>query len=348
MTIDIEITNRCNAKCRFCPRDQTPHEGMMSPEVFDQSLCQAVAYRRLLAEHVTADVLARANVSLCGLGEPLLNREAARFVKQVRDAGIICSMSSNGSMLDEERCRALVDAGLSEMFFNVGDVGEDYEEVYRLPFERTCENVVRFSEMAEGSCDIWIVLVDHHRDTEHIARMKAFWRKHGIKRFLPYDVINRGGALHVDGMHPETMPETAQARSMMHDHGITLRCGVPFQHPFIGYDGQYYLCSSDWKKQTPMGSVFDRTFLEVMRAKLELVESRRPVCESCSLDPLNRLAAALRDLATGESTSTETDARFDVEIEKARLVDDQVSTLLVDATALLAVPPPKLMPASPV
>ncbi|MGZ5372616.1 MAG: radical SAM protein [Aeromicrobium sp.] len=115
MTIDIEITNRCNARCRFCPRDLTPHEGLMSPDVFDQSLRQAISYRLLLGEHLSVDALARVNVSLCGLGEPLLNREAARFVGKVRDAGIVCSMSSNGSLLDEERARALVDAGLNDV-----------------------------------------------------------------------------------------------------------------------------------------------------------------------------------------------------------------------------------------
>ena len=46
LSVDIELTNRCNAKCHFCPRDQTPHEGLMSPEVFDQSLLRAVEYRR--------------------------------------------------------------------------------------------------------------------------------------------------------------------------------------------------------------------------------------------------------------------------------------------------------------
>ena len=196
--------------------------------------------------------------------------------------------------------------------------------------ERTCENVVRFSQIAEGECDVWIVLVDHRRDAQHSARMRAFWQERGIKRFLPYAVINRGGALHGGAMPPEEMPETARARSMIREHGVTLRCGVPFAHPFIGYDGQYYLCSSDWQKQTPMGSVFDYTFLDVMRTKLELVESRQPVCKSCSHDPLNRLADALRDLATGDSTSAETDAHFDAPIEEGRLVDDHVSTLLVD------------------
>ena len=34
VVVDIEPTNRCNAKCYFCPRDATPHQGLMTPEVF--------------------------------------------------------------------------------------------------------------------------------------------------------------------------------------------------------------------------------------------------------------------------------------------------------------------------
>ena len=55
-SVDIELTNRCNAKCHFCPRDQTPHEGLMSPEVFDQSLRRAVGVpRRSRAELLDDD-----------------------------------------------------------------------------------------------------------------------------------------------------------------------------------------------------------------------------------------------------------------------------------------------------
>ena len=30
ISIDFEVTNRCNASCHFCPRDRTPHQGLMS------------------------------------------------------------------------------------------------------------------------------------------------------------------------------------------------------------------------------------------------------------------------------------------------------------------------------
>ncbi len=65
VTIDIELTNRCNAKCYFCPRDQTPHQGLMSAEVFDQALVRAIEFREACKElHGRDDV----RISLCGLG----------------------------------------------------------------------------------------------------------------------------------------------------------------------------------------------------------------------------------------------------------------------------------------
>jgi hypothetical protein len=53
----------------------------------------------------------------------------------------------------------------------------------------------------------------------------------------------------------------------------TLLCGAPFAYLFIGYDGQYYLCCSDWKKETPMGSVFDESFHSVTAKKLAYLQS---------------------------------------------------------------------------
>ena len=90
-------------------------------------------------------------VNLCGLGEPLLNRHTPDFVRQgPRRPDSRCSVSTNGSLLDERRGQALLDAGLQGIEINVGEEGDDYEEIYGLPFEKTCENVVRFAEMARA------------------------------------------------------------------------------------------------------------------------------------------------------------------------------------------------------
>jgi MoaA/NifB/PqqE/SkfB family radical SAM enzyme len=289
VNVDIEPTNRCNADCYFCPRDQTPHQGLMQEEVFDQALARCVEFRSVVDQRLGLDM----KLSLCGLGEPLLNRLTPQFVRSIREAGFACSMASNAALLDERRGEALLDAGLQEININAGEQGADYEQIYKLPFERTCENVLRFVEMAKDRCKVQIVLVDHRGDEEHDAKMTEFWRERGLEDFVRFPLMNRGGALFVDHMQYESRPELGEARAMFNEADALPICYAPFIFLFVGYDGQYYLCCSDWKKEVPLGSVFDRTFLEITGEKLDRVLSREPICKSCNLDPLNQLTGEL-------------------------------------------------------
>ena len=108
--------------------------------------------------------------------------------------------------------------------------------------------------------------------------------------------MNRGGALFVDHMQYEHCPQLARGpppdRSQRDGQPI---CGAPFGYLFVGYDGQYYLCCSDWKKEVPLGSVFDAVVRRRHRpTSSSYVTSREPVCKTCNLDPLNRLTEELR------------------------------------------------------
>lgn len=299
--VDIEVTNRCNAKCHFCPRDATPHQGLMTPEVFDRSLERAIEHRKaVLDAGGDHDVV----VSLCGLGEPLLNRHAATFVADVRTAGLECEMSTNASLLDTRRGSAVLDAGLQRVFINAGDRDASYEDVYRLPFERTRDNIVHFLEMAEGRCEVFLVLVDYRRDPEHVRAMEAYWRQLGVSKFANYDIMNRGGTLFVDDMQFQSYPQLAQAREILGSVGVDTVCSAPFRYLFIGYDGMYYLCCSDWQKQVPLGGVFDTSFLAIVRQKLEHARSREPICKTCNHDPINRMAYELRAIDAGEADAS--------------------------------------------
>lgn len=314
IVVDIEPTNRCNADCYFCPRAATPDQGLMAMTTFEQSLSRVVD----LADTARLDLDLDIQVSLCGLGEPLLNKHTPTMVRMVRDAGVNCVMSSNAGLLDERRGDALLEAGLQRININIGDLGEDYESVYKLDFEKTRDNIVRFAEAAQGVCDVAIVLVDYKDDPEHVTRMRRYWTDLGIDKFISYGIINRGGALEIDHMQFETYPELATARAMLDSlEGPATVCGAPFLYMFVGFDGQYYLCCSDWRKQVPLGSVFDETFLSVVAEKYHHVSERHTVCKSCNLDPLNRLTEQLRAVSFGESTPEET-AVLMAEFESAR------------------------------
>jgi MoaA/NifB/PqqE/SkfB family radical SAM enzyme len=304
IVIDIEATNRCNAKCNFCPRDKTPHEGLMTPETFQQALARVDEF----APFARAELDLGIQVSICGLGEPLLNKHTPSYIEQVRARGYSCVMSSNASLLDETRARRVLDAGVQRILINVGDVDDSYEEVYQLPFEKTRDNIVAFQEMAGDACDVVIILVDYKDDTAHIEAMKDFWRAQGIHKFRSYSIINRGGSLEIDHMQFQTFPELQLAKDIFAGMNGTPVCAAPFIYMFVGYDGQYYLCCSDWEKRAPLGTVFDETFLSVIKEKVRNVVERTPVCQTCNCDPLNQLTEQLRAETLGQSTADETKA----------------------------------------
>jgi MoaA/NifB/PqqE/SkfB family radical SAM enzyme len=303
LTIDIEITNRCNATCHFCPRDATPHQGIMKVDTFDKALARAVEYREVVKEVSGLEV----TVSLCGLGEPLINRNTVSFVEKVKREGFRCSMSSNGALLTEDKANALLDAGLDEIYLNISDIDEEYERIYNLPFGPTRDNVTRFAELAKGRCKPVIILVDHRNNRAHLSAMEAFWRERGLKDFHDFSVINRGGALFVEHMQFDQYAEMVQARRELTEGGAQPLCGAPWGFLFIGYDGNYYLCCSDWRKQASLGSVFDYSFLQVTRQKLAMVISREPVCKTCNHDPINMLTEELRAQNRGEVTAESVD-----------------------------------------
>jgi MoaA/NifB/PqqE/SkfB family radical SAM enzyme len=329
LTIDIEPTNRCNAKCNFCPRDQTPHQGLMTPEVFAASLGRAVEFRAEV-ERLTGDRSMANLLSLCGLGEPLLNKHVADMCAQGTAEGFSVGISSNGALLDERRGTALLDAGLKRIFLNIGDRDEDYEAVYQLPFEKVVTNVDRFLEMAEGRCDVWIVLVDYRRDREHVARMREFWGARGVTLFQDFEIMNRGGALYVDHMQYETYPQLAEAKHTLAARGGTPLCGAPFGYLFIGWDGQYYLCCSDWKKEVPLGSVFEKSFVDVVEPKLRYIRERGHLCATCNLDPTNRLTDELRARDEGE-VHADVETLTDQLVHDTEFVRDMVDQLVPGA-----------------
>lgn len=291
ITVDIEPTNRCNAYCAFCPRDNMPDQGLMSREIFEQALARSVELR---ATQHSLGLPDNFTMTFCGLGEPLLNRHTADFVRMATEAGFACAMSSNGALLDNGKTHDLLEAGLRRIAFNIGAVDEEYEQLYRLPFPQTRTNILRFKQLAGDTCDVTIMLVDYNNDPSHRNAMHRYWRELGITAFVNPGLINRAGALVIDDMQYEKYPEVAEARAILEDEGVAPVCPSPFAYLFVGYDGQYYLDHSDWKKEVPLGSVFDVSFTDIMAAKLAHVRSREPVCKACTLDPINLVAHVLR------------------------------------------------------
>jgi hypothetical protein len=85
-------------------------------------------------------------------------------------------------------------------------------------------------------------------------------------------------------------------------------------YPFIGYDGNYYLCSSDWRKEVDLGSVFERRLVDLLEDKAEQVCGASPICRDCTHEPTNAMAHALARAAEARPEDVHRDLAASVEV----------------------------------
>jgi len=105
--IEFEITNHCNFQCLMCKTGvgtSTRERGYMTDDIFDRVISE-------ICEHNVA-------LKFVGQGEPLLHPKAVEYIKKAKKGGVICHLTTNGSLLDEEMMQKLIDCELDSIKFS--------------------------------------------------------------------------------------------------------------------------------------------------------------------------------------------------------------------------------------
>jgi radical SAM protein with 4Fe4S-binding SPASM domain len=98
----IEVTNRCNLKCRACILYQGSWESAR-----DVTLDELV--------RITDQLPQLEHIALHGIGEPLLNPALPAMIRHLKNRNTFVFFNSNGILLDENRQNALINAGLDDL-----------------------------------------------------------------------------------------------------------------------------------------------------------------------------------------------------------------------------------------
>jgi len=115
----LEVTTRCNLQCRMCVRNAwgEPLEDM-APATFDR----VVAGLQELPE--------LREVVLGGYGEPFVHPHILDYLAAVKRLGLKVTVSTNGTLLDEERVEPLVELGVDGIVVSLdGTDPETYADV---------------------------------------------------------------------------------------------------------------------------------------------------------------------------------------------------------------------------
>ena len=132
--IYLEVTNRCNLRCRTCPQ----FFGMA--ERFHD-----LTWDRFRA--VTDQFPTLRRVALHGIGEPLLNPDLGRMIRHLKARGGYVLFNSNGLLLRGKKAEDLAASGLDELRVSIdGGTPETYQTVRGVDgFDRILGNLRRFT-----------------------------------------------------------------------------------------------------------------------------------------------------------------------------------------------------------
>ncbi|MBN2142452.1 radical SAM protein [Candidatus Woesearchaeota archaeon] len=101
-TVHISITNRCNLRCRMCDIWKIPKGEELSTGEWKKIISSLKEW------------LGPFSLKIAG-GEPLVRKDIPELIKFAHGQGIFVGMSTNGTLIDEDTARRLIEAGLDEI-----------------------------------------------------------------------------------------------------------------------------------------------------------------------------------------------------------------------------------------
>ena len=248
----IEPTSHCNIACEMCP---TPHfsrdmRGFMSFDLFKHIIDQVSPFMN--------------EVYLFHRGESLLNPHIADMVAYAKSNGISTKLNTNVTMLNEERARALLEAGIDLLSFSIdGYTKEVYESIrHKAKWDKVTTNARRFLELkAEGGYKTLVqmeVLEFRHKfpSEEDFRRAQAeFWAY-----FEPFTwdkrtmrgLHNVGGNIDIDESDGYTM-----------EKGTYHHCSYPWYAVAILWSGKVQPCPRDFMGKMPIGDITTDHILDI-------------------------------------------------------------------------------------
>ncbi len=242
--VRVEVTNRCNLSCNFCPRKEMAR---------DEADMEFETFRRLVKELGEYDDV---RVTLGGLGEPLLHPEVGRMIRAAREAGIFgVHLETNGVLLEGELMEEIVAAGPDVISVSVdADSAETYRSLKGTDaFEKVKGNVERLIEYVRGRPEPWpVVCVSMVKLAENENEMEAFFDRWYAQGCWP---VIRG--------YNDYAGQLAQRNPLPMALSERIPCRKLEDELTILSDGRAAVCGQDFDGKESVGSVAERSVKEI-------------------------------------------------------------------------------------
>ncbi len=226
--VTLELTNRCNLKCVFCPRR------LMESERGDMAVSLAVKALEEMAAHTPTALVPFFR------GESLLHPNWADILEKARSLGLKpIQLASNASLLTEERARILLDLQIDFLSFSMDTLDPDeYKKLRGADYGESLGNVLRFlslrSKRGRGP-RVQVSAVKPEEASEKTAAFVDYWlpKVDRVRVYREHSGDGEPGSL-------KTPPLPRRERRI---------CHKVLEETAIYWNGDFALCNHDWTRR---------------------------------------------------------------------------------------------------
>ena len=263
----IEPTNRCNLACTMCPNQSFSKKdlGMMDFQLFQSIIDQA--------QNSVHDV------NLHHRGESTLHPKLVDMIRYSNDRGMKVKLHTNGTTLNENLARELIQSGLRLISFSFdGFCARIYEKIrIGAKFDRTIANIHKFLELKTGLGSPYprtvLEMIDFHNDDTNESDRKSFiqsFTSRGLDRLIIKRPHNWAGNIKLDtGKNHSFSP-----------------CTFPWHALVVLWDGRVGACPHDFFARIIFGNVKEESLMalfnssEIQKLRKQMLQRDVNVLES--------------------------------------------------------------------
>lgn len=221
--VTLELTNKCNRRCRGCPRNK------MTYPLGDMSLT--------LLQRIIEQLPSSTTIVPFFRGESVFNPDFVEALKMLRKFKTV-QMATNGDLLTASKKDAILEACSFVSYSLHGpSLPADLIDITQFLDEARSKGLSTQASILETE------IPDGYKQT-----LVDGWLQH-VDRFRIYVEHSKDGFGDVDSKYRE-------------DHG-DWPCTKPFTDMVVYWDGKVALCNHDWDNQEPLGDLNIQTVEEV-------------------------------------------------------------------------------------
>jgi|SRR5690554_5439312 len=258
--VELEITNHCNSSCVICPRSKLSRKkGFISEYTFN------ILINELKELPVN-------EVEICGVGEPLLHKNVAEYIKRLKSIGIKrVKMTTNASLLTKDKAKELVESGLDSIAISFHTIDPlKYSRMMKgLSYHDVLKNIKNFINRYKNDVEVLITCVVSKDNFKEIEEFKGFWKELSVDNIYFQNIQSRAGNL--------CATENPTRK---------YKCPVLEQGLFISFEGKYLSCSNDFSGESSWASINEMNLKECLNYKLNIIRNQDlfEFCRYCDYD----------------------------------------------------------------